>query len=92
MTRSDSIRKDAPAGKNELALLQSIKLGEVRKDLLFPAIGVPMVWCCTLTSENRWRFEGSFCGEPVVTVDITSNGTAIVLDSNIGAESPECLL
>jgi hypothetical protein len=72
---SDTIRHDVPAATTELAYLNTVKLGDVRKGILFPAFDVEMEWACVGIDPGKtdpsWEFEGRFCGQLLCVIVIT---------------------
>jgi hypothetical protein len=75
----DSLRYDAPATETELAYLKTVRVGDVRKGVLFPAFDVDLEWTCTAI-DPQWMFEGRFCGQPLCHVRITPLDTALQLE------------
>jgi hypothetical protein len=65
MTHRDTLKAESPAGIEELKYLQSIALGDIRKNVLFPAIPLDVEWVCTGRSDSHWEFVGLFCGQPI---------------------------
>lgn len=56
---SDTMRIDAPAAELELALLRTMKVGEVRRGELIPALPLDMEWTCTRIGLGAHMAEGS---------------------------------
>ena len=65
MTSSDSVKLDSPKGKEELALLQHTKVGDVRTSILIPAFSAELQWTCIAVEKDAWTYEGTFIGVPV---------------------------
>jgi hypothetical protein len=75
----DTIRCDTPAGEKELTFLQSVKIGDIRKEPLFPALGVGVDWICTATGQGYWEFDGRFFGQPLCHVAIKEEAGVLTL-------------
>ena len=69
----------SPAGKAELATLQAMKVGDIRRDLLFPALEVGVEWACTKAEPHVWEFDGTFFGQPLCTAVITVDKDVLVI-------------
>jgi len=76
---SDRIRVDTPTGKQELALLEALKVGDIRKGLIFPAIPAEVIWTCVKVDPSVWTFDGRFFEMLVATVVISHIGTQLCL-------------
>lgn len=77
---SETLRCDVPMGQDELVLLQTIKAGDTRLGLLFPAFDVNTTWLCTARGENYWEFDGRFFGQALCQVAIRLDAGMLVLD------------
>ena len=78
----DTIRKDAPAARDELAVLQALSMGETRISTLFPVLGESIEWRLIqshLKAPQRWVFEGSFCDVPFITVVVTEEAEVLTI-------------
>ena len=75
----DTLKLEAPAGQQELALLRTLKVGDSRRSLLFPALDVGVEWVCTSVSPTRWTFDGTFFGQPMWRVVIEANAERLLL-------------
>lgn len=67
---TDYVSLDTPQGKEELAALEALKVGDMREGPLFPALPVGVVWICTGRGDHYWELDGRFCGEPLGIVVI----------------------
>lgn len=79
----DKIRLDAPAAQKELALLRSMKVTEVRREPLFPAIAVGMEWTCVAVQTHPsefWKFDGTFFGQLVFKAKIAVDAGMLTLE------------
>ena len=77
----DAIRLEAPAAQEELKLLQSMKVGDVRRGVLLPALEVGVEWTLVLeTSGNRWEFDGTFFGQPLYRLVIRTDAAMLTLE------------
>ena len=77
----DAIRLEAPAAQEELKLLKSMKVGDVRRGVLLPALEVGVEWTLVLeTSGNRWEFDGTFFGQPLFHLVIRTDAAMLTLE------------
>ena len=79
----DKIRLDAPAAQKELALLRVMKLGEIRREPLLPAIEVGMEWVCIAIQNHPsefWKFNGTFFGQLVYKAKIAVDAGMLTLE------------
>ena len=79
----DKIRLDAPAAQKELAFLRALKLGEIRREPLLPALTVGMEWVCVAIQEHPtefWKFDGKFFGQWVFTAKIAVDAGMLTLE------------
>jgi len=79
-TAHGTIRREAANAKEELALLQTLKVGDVRRSMLFPALEVGMEWTCTEATPVLWKFDGTFFGQRVLTATIRLTVDELLLD------------
>lgn len=80
MAHHDSMRYDVPAAKAELETLKAIKVGDIRRGMLFPALDVGMEWICRVAADPIWEFDGLFFGQTMYRVVIRSTPIAMLLD------------
>jgi hypothetical protein len=61
-----------------------MKVGDIRRGLLFPALEIGVEWACTKVLEgasvSTWEFDGTFFGQPLFTAVITADKTQLTLD------------
>lgn len=76
----DMMRRDAPAAKTELELLRSVKVGDIRCSVLFPAIDVDIDWICVSVAEKEWEFDATFLGQPLFHMKIVELPETITLE------------
>jgi hypothetical protein len=80
MADRDTLRAESPAGIAELDYLKGVALGDIRKNVLFPALDADVEWICTGRGENYWEFIGLFCGQPISqTVTVTKDAEKLTL-------------
>lgn len=79
----DLIRQEAPAAQQELTLLKSMKVGDVRQDLLFPALDSEVEWTCVVANDPTWEFDGKFLGQPLFRVVIRSDASTGMLTLDV---------
>lgn len=77
---AETLLRESPAGTAEWALLQTMKVGDIREGLLFPALEVGVVWVCVATGTGYWEFDGSFFGQPLCKAVIRADDTALSLE------------
>ena len=76
----ETLLRESPAGIAEWALLQTMKVGDVRQGLMFPALDVGVEWVCVATGTGYWEFDGQFFGQPLCKAIIRGNDAALVLE------------
>lgn len=77
----DSLRVESPAAQAELALLRSLKVGDVRSGKLFPALTVNVVWTLTHSTTDSWEFRGTFFGQFVYRLVVRVDAAMLTLDA-----------
>lgn len=71
---------DSPAAQAEVALLQSLKLGDVRRGVLLPALDIGVEWKLIAATPGQWEFDGTFFGQPFYRLTIRIDGAKLTLD------------
>jgi len=67
---TDSIRCEAPAAQAELAWLLTVKVGDTRSGVLFPALEMPVEWVCIEVGIAHWEFTARFLDLPLCSVRV----------------------
>lgn len=80
----DAIKLEAPAAQGELMLLESMKVGDARQSVLFPALDGLVEWTLTHTSGDRWEFAGRFFGQPLYRLVIRKDAALLTLEVTEG--------
>lgn len=81
MVKMDSLRIDAPVGKEELEKLRLTKVGDKYMGSLMQGIDRCMEWTCVEAKENYWVFEATFCGISVIFVQISVVAHALIMNT-----------
>lgn len=76
----DTLRVASPAGQAEAAWLTTVKVGDIRRGLLFPALHIGVEWVCTAVGADYWEFDGLFFGQPLCKVIIRQAGEVLTLE------------
>lgn len=75
----DSLRLDAPSAAKERQLLATMTVGHIRKTPFMPGVPEGLDWTCRIAEPPRWVLVGTFCGVPVLTVEIRETEAALTL-------------
>jgi len=76
----DAMRADSVAAQKEVAYLKTLKVGDIRRGVLIPALDVGMEWICTEVGDTRWVFEGRFFGQRVSSLVIERQAELLTLE------------
>lgn len=80
----DAIKLEAPAAQGELTLLLSMKVGDTRQSVLFPALDGLLEWTLTSVVGDCWTFAGRFFGQPLYTLVIRKDAALLTLEVTEG--------
>jgi hypothetical protein len=76
----DEMLLESPAAQAELMLLKTMKVGDVRRGILLPALEVGVEWTCTTVDKDSWTFDGTFFGQPLFTLVIRVQPETLTLE------------
>ena len=76
----DSMAMYSPAAQTELVLLKTLKIGDKRHSVLFPALEDSIEWVCVRADENRWEFDGKFLGLYLYRIRIVATEATLTLE------------
>jgi hypothetical protein len=72
-------KSDTVNGRIALKRLSLLKVGSSFEEPLMPSLPIKVLWTCTEVGADSWKLEGTFCGIPFYSVDVTATESSVAV-------------